>query len=368
MRWLGLAIPVCLVALAQSPGPEKLFRDAVAAQQRGDDATAIANYQTLLKIRPDAVELHANLGAALAHAGRYDEAIAQYNAALAKAPDNKGLRLNLALAYYKKGDFRQAAERFEALQKADPSDVRTAVLLGDTYSRMGRDKDTVALLLPLEAAHPSDLNIAWTLGAALIHSGRPIEGIKRVVNVAEQGHSIDACFLAADTYLAMAEFERAHVFAEEAMKLDPARKGLYSLNGRIKQYLGDFPGAKADLAKALAENPNDFDAHVTLAAILNLERDVKGAELHAQRALELKPASPLARYQLARVERYKGDIAGAVRDFEKVIAAEPEWLRPHIELAALYYRLQRPEDGQKERDIVDRLYMQGKKLGPDAER
>jgi hypothetical protein len=51
-----------------------------------------------------------------------------------------------------------------------------------------------------------------------------------------------------------------------------------------------------------------------------------------------------------------------------VIAAEPDWLRPHIELAALYYRLQRNEDGLKERAIVDKLYTQGKKLGPDAER
>lgn len=105
-----------------------------------------------------------------------------------------------------------------------------------------------------------------------------------------------------------------------------------------------------------------------MAAILNLDRDVDGAERHAKRALELRPTSPLARYQVARVQRSRGDIEGAVRNFEQVIAAEPEWLRPHIELAALYYRLNRPEDGLKERAIVDKLYMQGKKLGPDADR
>jgi tetratricopeptide (TPR) repeat protein len=366
MRTRVLAFVLATAASAQSP--EQLFREAVAAQQRGDDATAIANYKSLLKVAPDALQLHANLGAALAHAGRYDEAIAEYQAALAKAPSNKGLSLNLALAFYKKGDFRQAAGKFEALHQADPQDVRTAILYTDCLSRLGKDADAIAILKPLEAAHPDDLDIAWSLGSALIRAGKPLEGIKRVVTVAEKGQSADACFLAADTYLAIAEFERAGVFAQQALKLDPKRKGLYSLNGRIKQYLGDFPGSKADLAKALAENPDDFDAHVTLAAILNLERDVDGAELHAKRALELMPTSPLARYQYARVERSRNDIAGAVRDFEKVIAQEPEWLRPHIELAALYYKLQRPEDGQKERAIVDRLYMQGKKLGPDADR
>ena len=120
------------------------------------------------------------------------------------------------------------------------------------------------------------------------------------------------------------------------------------------------------LGGCFAEDPDDFEAHVTMAAILNLDRDVDGAELHAKRAIDLRPSSPLALYQMARVERSRGDIQGAVLNFEKVIAAEPEWLRPHIELAALYYRLNRPDEGMKERAIVDKLYMQGKKLGPDA--
>jgi tetratricopeptide (TPR) repeat protein len=243
-----------------------------------------------------------------------------------------------------------------------------ATLLGDCYSRMGRDQDAIAALTPAEAAHPDDLNVAWALGSALIHAGRRAEGLERVIKVAERGHSAEANFLAAETFLAMSEFERAEVFAKEALKLNPQLKGLHSLSGRIKQYLGDFPGAKADLEKAFLENPDDFEAHVTMAAILNLDRDIDGAERHARRALELQPTSPLARYQVARVQRSRGDIGGAVRNFEQVIAAEPDWLRPHIELAALYYRLNRPEDGLKERAIVDKLYMQGKKLGPDAER
>jgi tetratricopeptide (TPR) repeat protein len=353
--------------LAQEPSAGQIFREAVRAQQSGDDKTAIAKYEELIKLHPEAVEVRANLGAALSHAGRYDEAIQQYRNALEKFPDNTGLRLNLALAYYKKGDLAHAAEGLDALNQAAPGDVRIATLLGDCYSRMSRDQDAIAVLTPAESAHPDDLNAAWALGSALIHIGQREEGLKRVVMVAEKGHSAEANYLAADTYLAMSEFERAHVFSEAALKLNPQLKGLYSLSGRIKQYLGDFPGSKADLDKALAENPDDFDAHVTLAAILNLERDVDGAQKHAERALALNPSSPLARYELARVERSRGDIETAVRNFEKVIAAEPDWLRPHIELAALYYRLNRPEDGQKERAIVDKMYMQGKKAGPDAD-
>jgi tetratricopeptide (TPR) repeat protein len=368
MRFLALALLLAAVTLAQPPSTEQLFREAVAAQKNGDDATAIAKYQALIKLRPEAMEVRANLGAALAHAGRYDDAIEQYREALQKLPDSSALRLNLGLAYYKKGDLAHAAQTFGALHLITPADVRAATLLGDCYSRMGRDQDAIAALTPAEAAHPEDLNVAWALGSAMIHAGQRAEGLKRVVMVAERGHSAEANLLAAESYLAMSEFERADQFAKEALKLDPQLKGLHSLSGRIKQYLGDFPGAKADLEKAFAENPDDFDAHVTMAAILNLDRDVDGAERHAKRAVELRPNSPLALYQMARVERSRGDIVGAVLHFEKVIAAEPDWLRPHIELAALYYRLNRPEEGLKERAIVDKLYMQGKKLGPDADR
>lgn len=366
-RFASLTLLVCSLALAQTPNPEELFREAAASQQRGDDQTAIAKYQELVKIRPDVPEVRANLGAALAHAGRYEDAIEQYQAALAKLPDNPGLRLNLALAYYKKGDLANAAEKLESLRQASPGDARIATLLGDCYSRLGRDKDAIAVLAPIQAAHPDDLNVSWALGLALIHSGKPADGLKLAVPVAENGQSAEADFVVADTYLAMSEFERAKVFADAALKLNPKLKGLHSLSGRIKEYLSDFAGAKADLEQALAEDPNDFDAHVTMAVILNLERKVDAAELHAKRALEIKPASPLARYELARVERSQGNIEGAVRDFEKVIAQEPDWLRPHIELASLYYRVHRPEDGEKERAIVDKMYMQGKKAGPDVE-
>jgi tetratricopeptide (TPR) repeat protein len=352
--------------LAQST-PEQIFHDAIAAQQRGDDTTAIAKYRELIKLRPEVVEVRANLGAALAHAGHYEEAIEQYRIALAKLPENRGLRLNLALAYFKKGDLKEAAEKLESLRAGDPGNVQVATLLGDCYSRLGRDQDAIAALTPAEAAHPDDLNVAWSLGSTLIRVGRPAEGLKLVVLVADKGSSAEADFLAAQTYLAVSDFEPAGAYADAAMRLNPGMKGLYSLRGRIRQYLGDFPGAKSDLEKAFLENPDDFDAHVTMAAILNLDRDVDGAERHAKRALELMPSSPLARYQMARVQRSRGDIEGAVQNFEKVIAAEPEWLRPHVELASLYYRLHRDADGLKERAIVDKLYMQGKKFGPDAD-
>lgn len=96
------------LVVAQNPNPERLFQSAVAAQERGDFAAAIREYQQILNVQPHSVEARMNLGAALAHVGRFDEAIADYGLALKRDPMNGQIRMNLALAYYKKGDLEAA--------------------------------------------------------------------------------------------------------------------------------------------------------------------------------------------------------------------------------------------------------------------
>ncbi len=345
---------VCAAA-AQSPSPEQLFRDAVEAQKRGDDALAVRNYQQLLRLHPGAVAVEANLGAALAHMGRYDEAITHYRAALAKAPDNTGLHLNLALAFFKKNDVQHAAAELKPLHDAAPDDPRISTLLGDCYARLGRNQEAIGLLSPLAQAHPDDLDVAWALAQALIHVDQLQPGLALVEKVARQRNSAAAWLLAGDAALRLNYFEVARQYADTAVGLDPHLPGVYTLQGKALQDLGDNPAAIAAFGKALAADPDDFEAHLTLGAILNVERDVPGARKHVERALQLEPSSALARFEMARIERAEGHLDAAVRDMEKVAHERPDWLQLHVELAALYYRVNRPDDGAKEREIVDRL-------------
>src|SRR5579871_4395692 len=338
MRILALWLAVA-AASAQPPSPEQLFKEAVAAQQHGDDAAAVRKYQELLKRFPDAVEARANLGAALAKLGRYDEAIEQYRAALARK-DNPALRTNLALAYYKKGAFREAAEQLTALH-ADPADARIATLLADCYGRLGQDDRAIAVLAPVEAAHPDDLAVAWLLGSALIRAGHKRDGLDRVDRVARLGNSPEANLLAGQTALKLNEFERARDYAEAALRLNPRLPGALTLRGTVLTYLGDTKGAIAALSQALQADANDFEAQLGLGAAMNTERDLEGAHQHLERALQLKPDSTLARYEWARLERSEGKVEAAVKDFERVVREDPDWAQPHVELAALYFKLNR---------------------------
>lgn len=355
MRVAALLVLIALLGVAQVTSPELLFREALAAQQRGDDALAIRKYQELLKLHPDVVEVRANLGATLARAGRFDEAIEQYRAALAKAGSNSALRLNLALAYYKKNDWPGAVAQLKVLHDADSTNVRVATLLGNCYARLGQDAQVVSILSPLIATHRDDPAISWELGSALIRSGHGREGLGVVEHAGKSANNAEAYLLAAKTALQLHEFERARDDANAALRLDAKLPGGLTLLGAALQYLNDNQGAITALSQALEANPNDFDAQLTLGAVLNTERDLEGSRKHLERAVELDPASTLALYALARMKRTQGEIEAAVKDFEQVVRKDPKWAQPHVELAALYFRLNRQADGERERAAFDRL-------------
>jgi tetratricopeptide (TPR) repeat protein len=153
----------------------------------------------------------------------------------------------------------------------------------------------------------------------------------------------------------MNQFDLAQRDAEAAQRLNPSLAGVSTVSGMILEQQGDYDAAETVLEKALAANADDFDAHLYLGGIYYFKRDMGKAKLHLTRALQLRPSSPQARYELALVARADGQLNVARQYLETVVRQSPDWLQPHVELAALYYRLQRPEEGARERRIVDRM-------------
>jgi len=352
---------------AQEPNPDQLLSRAIDAQQRGDYQSAIRDYRKLLKLRPNTVEAKVNLGAALAHVGDFDAAIAMYRSALpqlsekSNSPSNvsqkNAVLLNLALAYYKKGDFESAAEQFDTLHQANPRDVRVAILLGDSDVRLGKPATAVELLEPLEPANAQNLDLEYAYGTALIKVGKRRDGVARIEKVAKAGNSADAYFLAGSTFLDLNEFE-------SALRLDPKLPGVYTLAGTARDKTGDVKEAEAAFRESLKINPDDFDANLYLGAILYKRRDLDDAKPYLDRALRLNPSSSMARYEEAMFESTSGQYEAAAQDLEKLVKDDPTWLEPHVELASLYYRLHRPTDGAKEREIVDKLTADQQAQGP----
>lgn len=264
-------------------------------------------------------------------------------------------RFDRALATFRKRDFVSSAQQFASLHKDEPANVRIATLLGDCYVHLRRYVQAVSLLTPIEKAHPDNLDLEWALGMALVGAGQFNEGLMRVEKVAHQGNRAAAYLLAAEVYLKLTYYKKARHNAEAATRLDPKLPGVYTLSGIIDTFFGNKKEAVAEFEKALQADPNDAQAHLQLGVVLYTERRLGAAQRHLHRALVLNPKSFFARYELARVKRAQGNLQAAVKDLEIVESEEPQWLPAHVELAALYYLLKRPDDGATETKIVDRL-------------
>jgi len=352
-------------SFAQETNPDQLLALAIDAQQHGDYPTAIRDYRKVLEVRPNMVEAKVNLGAALVHVGDFDGAIAMYKSALTQVSQKNAVLRNLALAYYKKGDFQNAGEQFEILHQALPNDVGVAALLGYVDVQLGKSDAAIALLEPLEARNSGNPDFEYAYGSALIKAGRRREGAERMEKVATSGNSADAYFLAGSTLLDLNDFEPARADLEAALRLDPKLPHIYTLVGTVRDKTGDIAQAEGAFREALKINPDDFDANLYLGAILSKRRDLDEARPYLERAVRLNPSSSMAGYEMALLQSTSGKYEEATAALEKVVKIDPNWLEPHVQLASLYYRLHRPEDGRKEREIVDRLTaeQQSKGLG-----
>lgn len=367
MRVVLIAFALLSMSAVSQTSSEQLLRAAIDAQVRGDYDAAIRDYRKVLILQPNMVEAKVNLAAALVHVGQFDEAISLYQAVLPSIREKNAVQLNLALAYFKKGDFENARHQLEPLHQAQPNRVQVATLLAAALVELNKADAAVAVLEPLEKANSQNLDLKYALGTALIKSGKPREGVTRVEEVAESGHSADAYMIAGKALLDLNENERGQHDLDVALSLNPKLPGIQTLAGKARDKTGDKSAAEAAFRDALRINADDFEANLYLGAILEERRELDEAKIYLDRALKLRPADSMARYESAMLESMMGHYEVAAQQLEQLTKDDPNWLEPHIQLAAIYYKLRRSEDGAKERQIVERITAEQQKKGPQQQ-
>jgi tetratricopeptide (TPR) repeat protein len=365
-----LFLPCLVTAAGQAPkqvssaSADELVRSGVEAQRHGDLKAAIGDLRKAIAIEPDKVEAHAALGAALGAAGQFDAAIEEDTRALAAEPDDTGVRMDLAMAYYKKGDVSHARSESERIHAAHPLDVPAAVLLGYTYIKLGRESQAAELLSPLESGHESNMDLEYVLAFAQIQTGKYAEGLQRIEKVAAATHRADAWLIAGSTRLSQGQFHEARADIEAAIAMNPSLPGVQTMLGQILYALGEKDAAISALQTGLRADPRDFMANLYLGIIRMDQRDFESARPLLEFALQLQPTVPLARLKMAKLNSMTGNYAEAAKTLEDLEKSDPDWLDPHVELATLYYKLHRPEDGQRERGIVQKIGAEQQQAGP----
>ncbi len=344
-----------LLLHGQADDGRALIQQAFALQQAGDFAGAAAAYREFLKLQPNEVGAHSNLGVVLVKLGRYDEAIGEYQAASRLAPDDARIGLNLALALVKSGRLSEAAENFESLHRRMPEEKQVTLLLADSQLQLGNDDRVIELLQPLARTDPSDLSIAYMLGMALLRKQRIGEGQVLLDRILGNGDTAEARFLLGTRMFETGDYPAAAAKLSSALALNPNLPGLESLYGRALLATGDPDGASGAFRKELASSPNDFPANLALGQILLVRKQYAEAGPVLERARALRPKSADAAIALGELLAATNELDKARSQFEAAREAAPDSLDLHRDLESLYVRLRLPKEAAAEHAEVARL-------------
>lgn len=361
--WL-LAIVCCGVALAAGNNPEDKLKLAISLHQKGEIAAAIEQYEAYLKLRPTNLMALSNLGAAYVRMGRYDDAIARYTAALKVQPGVPQVELNLGLAYYKSGQSEQAVRLLEKVHRAAPDQLQPAMLLADCWLAMGRNGETVQLLEPFAAKTVDNLGFAYLLGMALLRSDKVDRAQQFLDRIMHNGDSAEAHLMIGTMKLGQRDFTGAREELARGIALNPQLPELQSYYGQTLLATGDAANAAVAFKKELESNPNDFTSNLDLAVILKQNEELDEALIHLRRALGVRPGDPGARYQIATIELAQGRVEAAGKQLEALVKETPQFTEAHVTLATVYYRMKRKEDGERERAIVQQLVAEAQAKQP----
>ena len=353
--------------LGTRPTAESFFQQALELHQAGDIIGAIAAYQASLNLNPDNPGAHSNLGAAYVRLGRYDEAIKEYRSAVYADPKNVAFQFNLALAFYKSAQVPSAAESFAAVITLQRDHLNARLLLGDCYLQMGRFQDTIDLLALWEDSYGDNAAYAYILGSALVETDRLDQGQRLIDRIFSKGDSAEAHLLMATVHLRRTDNPAALAELQKAVALNPKLPLVHSLMGRALLRTGDQEGAAKAFAAELAINPNDFQANLEIGDLRKREQRFDDAEPYIRRALRMRPQEPTARFSLAGLHVSRGETEQARAVLETIVADSPNFTEAYVLLATVYYRLQRRDDGDRMRAVIERLNAEAQAKQPGAQ-
>jgi tetratricopeptide (TPR) repeat protein len=360
-------ISFCLMlaaAAACTQDLDGLMRQAIAAQQSGNDVLAVDAYRAFLRQQPNEVAARVNLGVVLAKLGRFDEAISEYAAADKLLPGDPRIALNTALAYQKSGRIREAASRLESLHSAVPENEQVSMLLADCTLQLGDNKRVIELLRPLKEKRSDDLGVDYMLGMALLRNGQIPESQAYLDRILKNGDTAESRFLLGTRMFESGDLAKAVQQFASASELNPKLPGLQSGYGAALLNTGDPDGALAAFGRELSANPGDYNANLMSGQILTVRKRAEQAIPLLQRAVLARPESVPAKLALAQALSAGSHPAEAKPYAATAVKLMPESAEAHRTLAEIDKELGLTSEADDEKKKADSLVKEVKSAGP----
>jgi tetratricopeptide (TPR) repeat protein len=353
---MSAVTPMACVAQSTSddtdPRVEKLYSEAKEAQARGDQAGAIAKYESILKVAPRLGAAYNNLGLIYFQQRDYRKAIAILEKGLAVDPKMASAAALLGISFYETGDYAKARARLEAALRSNPKDNNAELFLANDLIKLG-DLEVAARHLQELARHePNDQEVFYLLGEVYMKLSE--KALTRLNAI--DSNSVYVHEMSGEIMESMKNYDGAVIEYKKAIAMAPLQAGTHYKLGNTYWLLGEWDAAVKELHAELVNDPTNCKAQAQIANILiaqqmNFEEGLAAVD----KALTACPDLTQARIDRGRALLKLNRNEEGAKDLEAAERSSPDDPSVHFFLAQAYRALGRSRESQAEMQVFSKL-------------
>jgi tetratricopeptide (TPR) repeat protein len=299
---------------------------AVVEAEFGRMDGALPAEERAVQLAPDYLPARLRLGDILLKSNQTERAAKAYADALKVEPGNPYALLGLAQCDLARGDWAAAREHLRENGKLHPEFVGALSLLVTVSEHFHDDQAAAALRSTIGRREFVDLRDPWLESLA------------------------DDCFdpyrlsVAAALAKSAGDGPSARRWLERAVALAPSGGSYRRQLGKLLFQSRDYPPAREQLEKAVALTPEDSDAWILFIEILTAMEDAPAAQRALAAGLAACPQSAALHYLRGQKLSAAGRDQEAIGEFKTAKTLRPNEANAYIDLALVYFRLERVEE------------------------
>ena len=336
--------------------------------QSGQTAKSIGHYRRALQLQPQSYSGHYNLALAYLREHKVEEgrvqlekavkldpkqADAAYDLAIvllelkhpARAvgyltraqklnPRRPDVAFNLVRAELEAGRIAEARRDAETIAGRLSSDFQWNAGIGQLFLKNAQPKDAATYLRQASNIRPDSVEIRRQLALAYLQSGQP----GKVLDLVKEPKTDDDHYLRGSAYYLDHRFEEANRESDAAIALAPDNPRILVLRTRLLQRAGQQDAAIEVAEKAASLEPEWDEPYYLAGVSYYFVGRFPEADKNLARAIELNPKSTRALFMKAVALVSQGKSAEAEQCLRLAIALQPENARFHCHLGILLAR------------------------------
>jgi tetratricopeptide (TPR) repeat protein len=353
VAFIAVALVLCAHSAAQAqggdnevtPAVQRLYAEANAASQGGDDATAIEKYRSIIKLAPHLAAAYNNLGGLYFDQHDYAHAAEVLRRGLELNPNMQTAAAILGMSYVQLGDNDKAEPLLRRALHANPKDDKIEMMLARMLINEKKFDEAARHLNDFLARNPKDQQAWYLLGKTYLQLSE--DALKKINEI--DPDSVVAHEIAGEIDESMHNYDLALVEYKKAVDLAPQKPGTHMHMGDAYWYIGKWKSAQTEFRAELKNDPYNCMAHWKLAnAILEANDSNDEALSEANAAIKRCPTLMQARVDRARALVRLGKQPDALPDLLVAEKDSPREPSIHFLLANVYRSQGNSAEAQKE--------------------